>query len=72
MRDVVISGDAAGWWMVVVVKKKKSLFVHDVHVSFQQMPLTRHSIKRMVAYMIYYVKFYLMLCHSPFIYKNKL
>ena len=25
---------------------------------------------RMVAYMIYYVKFYLMLCHSPFIYKT--
>ena len=25
---------------------------------------------RMVAYMIYYIKFYLMLCHSPFIYKT--
>ena len=39
-------GDAAGWWMVVVVKKKKSLFVHNVHVSFRQTPLTQHSIKR--------------------------
>ena len=46
LRDVVIGGDAAGWWMVVVVKNKKSLFVHDVHVSFRQMPLTQHSIKR--------------------------
>ena len=47
LQDVVIGGDATGWWMVVVVvKKKKSLFVHDVHVSFRQTPLTWHSIKR--------------------------
>ena len=46
LQDVVISGDVAGWWMMVVVEKTKSLFVHDVHMSFRQTPLTRLSIKR--------------------------
>ena len=55
--------------MVVVEKKACScLFVHDV-LSFRQMPLTRLSIKESGRFVIYYVKFYLMLCHSPFIYK---
>ena len=57
MRDVVIGGDAAGWWMVVVVKKKERKFVHDVHVSFRQTPLTRHSVKESGRFVIYYVKF---------------
>ena len=46
LRDMVIGGDAAGWWMMVVVEKTKGLFVHDVHMSFRQTPLTRLSIKR--------------------------
>ena len=44
--EVVIGRGAAGWWMMVVVEKTKSLFVHDVHMSFQQTPLMRLSIKR--------------------------
>ena len=44
--EVVIGRDAAGWWMMVVVEKTKGWFVHDVHMSFRQTPLTWLSIKR--------------------------
>ena len=61
--DEVEVVDDGGWeW--------KDLFVYDVYVSFRQTALTRLSVKESGRFVIYYVKFYLMLCHSPFIYKT--